>query len=170
VRLSPVLCTRSPTPATVLIAARHAAPTTCTPREKQTWFSKWNKDKRKIKQNYPEFELKPCQINDSSQSNQETDHLVSQSPPWWVNWQQKHKVWSSNPRSHEAQLEDPKRQKKAQECHLEEGNPQKPTEGMKSGKTKQNGKEVLRKAQNSKKSTKSAQNLKINTPPEINSP
>jgi hypothetical protein len=35
---------------------------------------------------------------------------------------------------------------------------------MKSGKTKQNGKEVLRKAQNSKKSTKSAQNLKINTP------
>jgi hypothetical protein len=40
VRPSPVLCTRSPTPATVLVAARHAAPATCTPRDKQTRFSK----------------------------------------------------------------------------------------------------------------------------------
>jgi hypothetical protein len=32
---SSVLCTRSPTPATILIAARHAAPVTCTPRDKQ---------------------------------------------------------------------------------------------------------------------------------------
>jgi hypothetical protein len=31
-----VLCTRSPTPATVLVTARHAAPTTYTPRDKQT--------------------------------------------------------------------------------------------------------------------------------------
>jgi hypothetical protein len=38
-------------------------------------------DKRKIKRNYPGFERKPRQVNDSSQSNQETDHLVSQSPP-----------------------------------------------------------------------------------------
>jgi hypothetical protein len=37
-----------------------------------------NKDKRKIKQNYPGFEFKPRQVNDSSQSNQGTDHLVSQ--------------------------------------------------------------------------------------------
>jgi hypothetical protein len=50
-RPSPVLCTRSPTPATVLIAARHAAPTTCTPRDKQTQFSERNKGKRKTNQN-----------------------------------------------------------------------------------------------------------------------
>jgi hypothetical protein len=38
-----------------------------------------NHDKRKTKQNYPRFEFKPRQVNDSSQSNQGTDHLVSQS-------------------------------------------------------------------------------------------
>jgi hypothetical protein len=44
---------------------------------------------------------------------------------------------------------------------------------MKSGKTKQNDKEELRKDQNSNKSSKSTQKLKelkINTPHEINSP
>ncbi len=112
VRPSPVLCTRSPTRATVLVAARHVAPTSCTPRDKQTRFSERTKDKEKQKQNYPGFEFKPCQVNDSSQSNQVTVHLVSQSPPWWVHWQQKHKVWSSNPRPHEAQLEDQKSKEK----------------------------------------------------------
>jgi hypothetical protein len=171
----PVLCTRSPTPATVLITTRHAAPATCTPWDTQTWFSKWNKDKRKIKQNHPGFKFKPRQVNDSSQSNQGFDHLVSQTPPWWVYWQQKHKVWSSNPRPHEAQLEDPKRQKKAQEGHLKEEKSQKPTKDTKNGKAKQNDKEEQQKAQKSKKisnegkSSKSAQKLKINTPPEINS-
>jgi hypothetical protein len=43
-------------------------------------FFKRNKGKRKIKQNYPGFEFKPRHVNDSSQSNQETDNLVSQSP------------------------------------------------------------------------------------------
>jgi hypothetical protein len=47
VRPSPVLCTRSPTPGTILVATRHAAPATCTPWDKQTWFSKRNKDKGK---------------------------------------------------------------------------------------------------------------------------
>jgi hypothetical protein len=64
-----------------LITARHAAPATYTPRDKQTRFSELNKGKRKTKQNYPGFEFKPCQVNDSSQSNQGTDHLVSQSLP-----------------------------------------------------------------------------------------
>jgi hypothetical protein len=41
------------TPATVLVAACHAAPATCTPRDKKTRFSERNKDKRKIKQNIP---------------------------------------------------------------------------------------------------------------------
>jgi hypothetical protein len=79
VRPTPVLCTRSPTPVTVLVAARHAAPATCTPRDKQTRFSERNKGKRKTKQNYPKFEFKPHQVNDSSQSNQVTVHLVPQS-------------------------------------------------------------------------------------------
>jgi hypothetical protein len=57
VRSSPILCTRSPTPATILITARHAAPTTCTPRDK---------DKRKTKWNCSGFEFKPRQVNDSS--------------------------------------------------------------------------------------------------------
>jgi hypothetical protein len=64
----------------------------------------------------------------------------------------------------------PKKPRKAQEGHLEEGKPQKPVNGMKSGKAKQNGKKELREAQKSKKSSKSVQKLKINTPPEINSP
>jgi hypothetical protein len=78
VRPSPVLCTRSPTHATVLVTARHATPATCTPRDKQTRFSKRNKGKRKIKQKHPGFEFKPHQVNNSSQSNQGTDNLVSQ--------------------------------------------------------------------------------------------
>jgi hypothetical protein len=45
VRPSMILCTRSPTPVMISITARHAAPATCTPRDKQTRFSKRNKDK-----------------------------------------------------------------------------------------------------------------------------
>jgi hypothetical protein len=86
--------------------------------------------------------------------------LVSQSPPWWVHSQQKHKVWSSNPRPHEAQLEDLKSHEKAQEGYLEEGKPQKSANGMKSGKAKQNGKEELRKAQKSKKNSNQGKSSK----------
>jgi hypothetical protein len=70
----------------------------------------------------------------------------------------------------------PKKSRKAQEDHLEEGKQQKPTKGKKSGNAKQNGKEELRRAQKGKKNSnqgktsKSAQKHKINTPPEINSP
>jgi hypothetical protein len=64
----------------------------------------------------------------------------------------------------------PKKPRNAQEGHLKEGKPQKPANGMKSGKAKQNGKKELRKAQKRKKSSKSAQKFKINTLPEINSP
>jgi hypothetical protein len=63
----------------------------------------------------------------------------------------------------------PKKPRKTQEGHLEEGKPQKPTKDKKSDKAKQNGKEELGKAQKSKKSPNSTQKLKINTPPEINS-
>jgi hypothetical protein len=44
------------------------------------------------------------------------------------------------------QARRPKKQRKAQECHLEEGKPQKSIKGKKSGKVKQNGKEEIRKA------------------------
>jgi hypothetical protein len=42
----------------------------------------------------------------------------------------KHKVWSSNSKPHEAQLED-QSQEKAQEDHLEEGKATKPTKARK---------------------------------------
>jgi hypothetical protein len=35
----------------ILVATCHAAPATCTPRDKKTRFSERNKDKRKTKQN-----------------------------------------------------------------------------------------------------------------------
>jgi hypothetical protein len=40
VRPSSIICIRSPTPATILIAAHHATPATYTPRDKQMWFYK----------------------------------------------------------------------------------------------------------------------------------
>jgi hypothetical protein len=49
VRPFPILCIRSPTPATILVAACHTAPATYTPRDKQTRFSERNKGKRKNK-------------------------------------------------------------------------------------------------------------------------
>jgi hypothetical protein len=154
----------------VLVAARHATPATYTPRDKQTRFSERNKGKIKIKQNYPGFEFKPHQVNDSSQSNQGIDHLVSQSPPLMsplTTKAQSLKFESKIPRS---TARRPKKPRKAQECHLEDGKPQKPANDMKNGKAKQNGRKELRKTQKSKKRSKSTQKLEINTPPEINSP
>jgi hypothetical protein len=65
----------------------------------------------------------------------------------------------------------PKKPRKAQEGYLEEGKPQKPINGMKSGKTKQNGNEKLRrarKAQNQGKSSKSTLCLKSTPPNTLN--
>jgi hypothetical protein len=55
VRPSPVLCTMSPTPATVLVIARHVAPTTCTPWDKQMWFSNETKIKEKQNKTIPDL-------------------------------------------------------------------------------------------------------------------
>jgi hypothetical protein len=80
VRPSPVLCTKSPTSAMILIAARHVMPATCTRRDKQ----RDSPHDKRIKVKLPKclgFEFKHHQVNNSSQSNQEIDHLVSQSPP-----------------------------------------------------------------------------------------
>jgi hypothetical protein len=45
-RPSPILYTRSPTPATIIVVC-HVTPATCTLRDKQTRFSEWNNDKGK---------------------------------------------------------------------------------------------------------------------------
>jgi hypothetical protein len=66
VRPSPIFCTRSATPITVFIVARHTVPATYTPWDMQTWFSKWNKDKRKTKWNCLRFKFKTHQVNNSS--------------------------------------------------------------------------------------------------------
>jgi hypothetical protein len=42
-----ILCTRSPTLTMILVAAHHATPATCTPRDKQIRFSKQTNDKDK---------------------------------------------------------------------------------------------------------------------------
>jgi hypothetical protein len=82
--IRPMRPSRSSAPGLLILprsSSLHTAPSTCTPRDKQTRFSKRNKGKRKIKQNYPGFKFKPRRVNDLSQSNQVTDHLISQSPP-----------------------------------------------------------------------------------------
>jgi hypothetical protein len=62
VRPSPVPCISSPTPATILVAARHAAPVTYTPGDKQTRFSKRNKDKKnKMKLSWIRIQTSPSQ-------------------------------------------------------------------------------------------------------------
>jgi hypothetical protein len=58
----------------------------------------------------------------------------------------------------------PKKPRKAQEGHLEEGKPQKPANDTKSGKAKQNGKEEIRKAQKSKKSSNRGKSSKSTLP------
>jgi hypothetical protein len=58
----------------------------------------------------------------------------------------------------------PKKPRKAKECHLEEGKLEKPENGTKSGKAKQNVKEELRKAQKSKKSSNQGKSSKFTLP------
>jgi hypothetical protein len=95
-------------------------------------ISKWNKDK--VKQSKcPEFEFKHQQVNDSLQSNQGIDHLVSQSPLWWVYWWQKAQSLKSNPKPHEAQLEDQKAKKNSRRSSTRRRN-RKANKSMKSGK------------------------------------
>jgi hypothetical protein len=93
----------------------------------------------------PAFKFKPQLVNDSS-------HQTKELTTWFLNLpldesidNKRHKIWSSNPRPHEAQLEDQK-PRKAQEGHIEEEKAAKPTKDMKSGNLSQNVKEELRKA------------------------
>jgi hypothetical protein len=103
---SPVICTRSPTSAKIIIAVRHVAHATCTPRDKQTWFSTRNKNKGKT------TEMSRIQIQTSACQwliTYQTNELIT----WFLNLSLNesignttHKVWILNPRPHEAQLED----------------------------------------------------------------
>jgi hypothetical protein len=152
VRPSPVLCTRSPTHATVLVTARHAAPATYTPRDKQTRFS--NETKTKEKQNETILDSNSNLAKSMTHHNQ-TKELIT----WFLNLPIDDSI------DNKSTDRRPKKPRKAQEGHLEEGKSQKPTKGTKSGKAKQNGKKELGKSQKSNKVSKSAQKLKINTPP-----
>jgi hypothetical protein len=58
----------------------------------------------------------------------------------------------------------PKKPRKTQEGHIEEGKPQKSVNDTKSGKAKQNGKEELRKTQKSKNSSNQGKNSKLTLP------
>jgi hypothetical protein len=96
VRPSSVLCTRSSTPAMILITARHATPTTCTPWDKPTRFSKQNKDKGKTtKMSRIWIQISACQWLITYQTkvlitwflrfwdpNQETTAMVLMSNHW----------------------------------------------------------------------------------------
>jgi hypothetical protein len=63
---------QSPIPAMILITARHAAPATCTPRDKQTRFSKQKKHQNVSNSNSNLGKSITHHI-----SNQGIDHLVS---------------------------------------------------------------------------------------------
>jgi hypothetical protein len=78
VRPSPVLCTRFPTLVTIIVAARHAAPATCTPQGKQTRFS--NETKIKEKQNETILDLNSNLAKSMTHHNQ-TKELTT----WFLN-------------------------------------------------------------------------------------
>jgi hypothetical protein len=61
----------------LLIAACHAAPTTCTPRDKQTRFFERNKGKRKTKQNKTVPELNSNLAKSMTHHNQTKE---------WTTW------------------------------------------------------------------------------------
>jgi hypothetical protein len=59
---SQVLCTRSSTPTMILVVVCHAAPVTYTPRDKQMWFSTWNKYEGKtIEMSWIRIQASACQ-------------------------------------------------------------------------------------------------------------
>jgi hypothetical protein len=101
-------------------------------------------------------------------SNQGIDYMVSQAPPWWVHWQQKSQSLKFESKIPWRTTRRPKKLRKAQEGHLEEGKATRPTKGMKSSKSSKNGKKELRKAQSQNKTSKQGSNSK--TPPESTLP
>jgi hypothetical protein len=91
---SPILRTKSPTPFSILIIAYLVAFATYTSRDKQTRFSTINNSiwVSTTEMRWIQIQTRTSQLL-ITYINQGTNHLVSQSPPWWVHWQlQVHKV------------------------------------------------------------------------------
>jgi hypothetical protein len=143
----------------ILIIARHAMPTTCTPRDKQHDSPHNTRIKVKLPK-YLRFKFKHRQVNDPSQSNQGTDHLVSQSPPWWVHWQQKAQRFKFECKTPWSIARRPKKPRKAQEGHLEEEKAVRPTKGTESSKSSKNVTKELKKAQSQNRTSKKGSNSK----------
>jgi hypothetical protein len=127
-----------------------------------------NETKIKVKpRDCPRFEFKHCQVNDSSQSNHGVDHLVSQSPTWWVHWHQKAQSLKFESKTPWSTDRSPKSQKKAQEGHLDEGKATRPTKGTKSDKPRKRVKKSSKPKQKEQKKLK-LKNSKLplqSTPP-----
>jgi hypothetical protein len=152
VRPSAVLYTRSPNSVTILVAARHAAPATCKPWDKQMRFSKRYKIKIKTKMSQIRIQISPSQwLITIKPRNWPLGFSISPLMSPLTTKAQSLKFESKTPWSTARRL---KKSRKAQEDHLEEEKPQKLTNGTKSGKVKQNVKKELGEAQKSKKSSK----------------
>jgi hypothetical protein len=105
-----VLCTKSTTPASILVAARHATHVTYTSWDKQTRFSTQTNRGRTIKISW--IQNQTMDINYSSRIKPRYSPLgFSISPLMSTLTTQKHKVWILNPRPHDTQLEDHKPKK-----------------------------------------------------------
>jgi hypothetical protein len=85
----------------ILIAAHHAAPTTCTPRDKQTRFSKRNKDKRKTKQTIPDSN---SILAKSMTHHNQTKELIT----WFLNLPLDESI-DNNITKFEVRIQDPKK-------------------------------------------------------------
>jgi hypothetical protein len=96
-----VLCIRSPTPATIVIAARHASPDTYTLWDKQIQFSKWNKNKGKT--NKTVLDLNSNLTKSMTHHNQTKELILGFSIPPFMSQltTKRHKVWSLNPTPYE---------------------------------------------------------------------
>jgi hypothetical protein len=149
-------------PTMILITARHVASATCTPRDKETWFSKWNKDKGKS-QNVPNSNSNLAKsMTYHNQIMKLTTRFLNRPLDEFIDNKkvQSLKFGSKTPWSTARRSEKPS---KAQEGHIEEGKATTPIKYTKSDKPR---KRV-------KKSSKSKQNeqekLKLKTSSETNS-
>jgi hypothetical protein len=108
-----------------------------------------HKTKIKVKPpKLPRIEFKSRQVNYSSQLNQCTNDLVSQSPPWWVHWQQKAQSLNFESKTHEAQLQEQKSKESLRRSSRRRKH-RKASKRHEKRQIKQKGKEELRKAHNS---------------------
>jgi hypothetical protein len=126
----------------------HVAPATCTPRDKQTRFFKRNKDKGKNRNVMDSNSNIAKLMTHHNQTKELTTWLLNLPLDESID-NKKHKVWCSNPKPHEAQLEDQKAKKSSKGLSRRRKG-HKTNKRHKKWQTKQNDKEEPRKAQNKK--------------------